>query len=264
MFLVHNAIVIFDLASRKSTISKNVRPHCSDHHSEYKRNYNVVEIWECDYDQLAKSKGFKQFKKEFNKEIITKLIPREAFYGGRTNATKLYYKAKHGEKLKYIDFVSLYPTVMYYDYYPVGHPTVILDPKEYDENWFGLIKCKILPPDNLYHPVLPAKIKLKNNKKLLFTLCYKCAKYQQKRCNHSSEDRALIGTWCTNEIQKAIEKGYKIIKIYEVHHFDKKSNELFKSYIKRFMKIKQESSGLPKIIQKNNILKKIMNNLELY
>jgi hypothetical protein len=119
MFLVHNAIVIFDLASRKSTISKNVRPHCSDHHSEYKRNYNVVEIWECDYDQLAKSKGFKQFKKEFNKEIITKLIPREAFYGGRTNATKLYYKAKHGEKLKYIDFVSLYPTVMYYDYYTI-------------------------------------------------------------------------------------------------------------------------------------------------
>jgi hypothetical protein len=142
-----------------------------------------------------------------------------------------------------------------YDYYPIGHPKIIIDPKQYDDSWFGLIKCKILPPNNLYHPVLLKKIKTKHATKLLFPLCYTCAKYKQQKCNHNDEDRSLIGTWCTNEIQKAIEKGYKIIKIYEVHHFDKKSNELFKSYIQRFMKIKQESSGLPDGYTKEQYIK---------
>jgi len=32
------------------------------------------------------------------------------------------FKSK-GVKGKYIDAVSLYPTVMYYDRYPIGHPT---------------------------------------------------------------------------------------------------------------------------------------------
>jgi len=37
---------------------------------------------------------------------------------------KLIYDFKSkGVKGKYIDAVSLYPTVIYYDTYPVGHPT---------------------------------------------------------------------------------------------------------------------------------------------
>jgi len=37
---------------------------------------------------------------------------------------KLIYDFKSkGVKGKYINAVSLYPTVMYYDRYPVGHPT---------------------------------------------------------------------------------------------------------------------------------------------
>jgi len=37
---------------------------------------------------------------------------------------KLIYDFKSkGVKGKYIDAVSLYPTVIYYDRYPVGHPT---------------------------------------------------------------------------------------------------------------------------------------------
>ena len=54
----------------------------------------------------------------------------------------------------------------------------------------------------------------------------------------------LIGTWCTNELNVAIQKGYKIQKIYEVWHFKKKSNNLFKKYVQKFMKIKMESSEL--------------------
>ena len=37
-------------------------------------------------------------------------------------------------------------------------------------------------------------------------------------------------------------KGYKVIRTYEVWHFDKSTDDLFKGYIRRFMKIKLESS----------------------
>jgi len=37
---------------------------------------------------------------------------------------------------KYIDVVSLYPTVMYYDRYPIGHPAKICKPEQHDYNWF--------------------------------------------------------------------------------------------------------------------------------
>ena len=42
---------------------------------------------------------------------------------------------------------------------------------------------------------------------------------------------------------KALEKGYKILRIYEVWHFAKSTDTLFKGYIRRFMKIKLESSS---------------------
>ena len=37
------------------------------------------------------------------------LDPRDAFFGGCTNVMKLYRNAKLGEKIKYVDFTSLYP-----------------------------------------------------------------------------------------------------------------------------------------------------------
>ncbi|KAL4088768.1 hypothetical protein QTP88_023852 [Uroleucon formosanum] len=144
--------------------------------------------------------------------------------------------------MRYIDVCSLYPTVNYYDHYPVGHPEKIFKPKVYDKNWFGLIKCKILPPRNLYHPVLSVKIKMEKSEKLLFPLCYKCAVDQKPSCNHSKNERQFTGTWTTDEVNKALEKGYIITKIYEVWHFEEKSTDLFKDYVDNFMKIKLESS----------------------
>lgn len=46
-------------------------------------------------------------------------------------------------------------------------------------------------------------------------------------------------------LQKAIEKGYVVTKIDEVWHFAKKSDTLFKEYVKTFLQRKQEASGYP-------------------
>ena len=203
--------------------------------------YNHVSTYEC---QLTKNKEFQRFAKNFTQEIVEPLNPRDAFYGGRTNATKLLYDFKENECGRYVDFCSLYPTVQYYQKYPIGHPTKIFNPEKYNKSWYGLIKCKVIPPRKLYHPVLPQRIKVDSYEKLVFTLCKTCAEARnQNECKHTDTDRAFIGTWSTDEVNKAIDKGYKVLRTYEVWHFDKSTDALFKGYIRRFMKIKLESSN---------------------
>lgn len=59
----------------------------------------------------------------------------------------------------------------------------------------------------------------------------------------------ITGTYCTPEIMKAIEKGYELVKIYEVYHWSKRSSDLFKSYVDTFLQIKQESSDYPEWVK---------------
>jgi G:T-mismatch repair DNA endonuclease (very short patch repair protein) len=221
---------------KEDTINNKKKESMGDLYEKTKRftqqlrdnGYKVVEMWECEWKPT-----YAKIKKEIN-DIVTPINPRDAYCGGRTNASKLSVK---GKKLKYIDICSLYPTVMNYDKFPVGHPTKIFNPKSYDPKWFGLIKCELEAPRKLYHPVLPVK-----KDKLLFALCLKCAEEKNQTCTHTDKERQFSGTWTTVEIIKAIEKGYKITKIYEVWHFEKTSTNLFKSYIAQFLKIKLETS----------------------
>ena len=206
--------------------------------------YNLIEVYEC---ELEKNTEFKKYRKKNDINIVMPLNPRDAFFGGRTNVTKLTYDFQPDEKGRYVDFVSLYPTVNFFKTYPVGHPTKIYNPKQYDPKWFGFVQAKIEPPRGLYRPVLPARIKCGQSEKLLFSLCRTCSSVQQQtKCGHSSDERTFTGTWCTNEIELALKKGYRIIEIYEVWHFSKTTDTLFKGYVRDFMKIKMESSEPPK------------------
>ena len=105
--------------------------------------YDHISIYEC---HLAKNKDFQKFAKNFTQEIVEPLNPREAFYGGWTNTTKLLYNFKENECGRYVDFCSLYSTVQYYQKYPIGHSTKIFNPEKYDKFWYGLIKCKVVAP----------------------------------------------------------------------------------------------------------------------
>ncbi|VDI55374.1 Hypothetical predicted protein [Mytilus galloprovincialis] len=73
--------------------------------------------------------------------------------------------------------------------------------------------------------------------------CKECKNIKNEKCIHSDEERVIVGTWSTIEIDKAIEKGYKLQKIYELEHFEKTSTDIFKLYVDTFMKYKQEASG---------------------
>jgi hypothetical protein len=187
-----------------------------------------------------------------NSSVSSPITPRDGLYGGRCDAFTLYKKAIDGVKIKYIDIQSLYPYCCKVKRYPVGHPEVILNVEGLDVSEFeGLVKCRVLPPDNLYHPVLPMHM----GDKLLFPLCYTCADLKSSdACMHTDKQRALEGTWVTPELKKAVELGYQIITIYEVWHYKSTTmydpttgkGGIFAGYIENFLKTKMESSGYPK------------------
>ena len=59
----------------------------------------VVQKWQCELEkELKEDEEMKQFFDEY--EIVDPLQPRDAFYGGRTNATKLFRECQGNEKIK--------------------------------------------------------------------------------------------------------------------------------------------------------------------
>lgn len=155
-------------------------------------------------------------------ELIEPLNPRHSLLGDRTNGVRLYSEAHEGEEiLRYVDINSLYPQVNKNKTYPVGHPHILANPENQDiHSYFEIAKVKILASANLYHLLLPKTI----NNKLMFPLRGKCVVEQMEKpwlkrteiCTHTEQERCMIGTWCTPELQKAVELGYQVKKIYEV------------------------------------------------
>jgi hypothetical protein len=272
-----------------ATVNKHSGKQMSDlydatlkHEEAIKNKYELVTIWEHEFDSNKDMTSITLSEYD----LIEPPKYRDAFYGGRTEPFKLIYDFQHfNQKGKYIDVCSLYPTVMYYDRYPIGHPVKIIKPQQiWNDDWFGFIHCKILPPRDLYLPVLPyrvqkllfglcgscmnnldskcshvtrsdiVKIKCQENcnvkdctqckiaKSMFMRHCQQCLDARNSACSHSHSERAIVGHWTTIEVAKALELGYRIIETYEVSHFEQSSTELWKSYIKKFLKIKLETS----------------------
>ena len=138
---------------------------------------------------------------------------------------------------------SLYPWCNKMMRTVVGHPRITTENFDDISTYFGLVKCMMLPPRGLFHPVHPYH----TQGKLMFRLCKTCADIcNQNPCTHSDAERAIQETCCSVESMKALEKGYQILQLHEVWHFPDTSDELFADYINTFLKIKQEANGYPK------------------
>ena len=85
---------------------------------------------------------------------------RDSLYGGRASPVWMYKKCIGKEKIYYVDFTSLYPSVQKDFKYPVSHPSILIR-KECDnvyfDNLIGLVNCDTLLPKQLYFPILPSK-----------------------------------------------------------------------------------------------------------
>lgn len=236
--------------------------------------YTLHTKWACAFEMDVKQSPHLQ-SLIAQLDIQDPINLRDCFYGGRTNALKLYHMFPPAEIGKWLDICSLYPFVLKYMMYPLGHPVKItsdfLPLMEIECNqspettcqytnckgthlklpYFGVYSVKVLPPRNLYHPVLP----LRCNGKLMFPLCYTCAEQQQNGhvCSCTSEKRAIKNTYLSPELEVAVNMGYTILSTYEVLHWsqtttlDQSTGEggLFTNYINTFLQFKAEASGFP-------------------
>ena len=212
------------------------------------KGYTLVEKRECEFrEEIKQNPALKEVFEAY--QPYAPLEPRAAFLGGRVNAIILFYEPEPDEEIRFVDYTSLYPYVCKYGMFPLGHAEVYWG-DDIPDKVHGLLKCKVLPPSSLYHPVLPCKI----NGKLMFPLCYTCAlNTVQVPCTHSDEERAFVGTWVTLEIEKAVEKGYKIVDKYSAWHFpnttqynpETGTGGIWGEYTNMWLKLKQEADGYP-------------------
>jgi hypothetical protein len=223
------------------TMDQCRKKHVRDARALRDKGYFVKTMWLCMWP------GLKAFDAEAQHamrnacpEETLPLVMRDAFFGGHTEPTKLYYACQPGEKIRYYDYTSLYPSINHgklrgltrdtYDTvttctYPIGHPVRITSDFQALDTYYGFVKCRVTPPQDLYLPVLPRRV----NGKLVFDLT------------------PCTGTWTTIEVLKAVEKGYVVDEIFEIVHFPNQTDTLFRSYVNTFLKIKQQAAGWEKM-----------------
>ncbi len=173
---------------------------------------------------------------------------RPLMRGGRTDCNYIYWKAQDEERAYHVDFVSLYPYINKYGWYPKGHPLEDTNlPKTKEEihkliatsEQLSLIWVDVSPnQDTKIIPVLPmmrgtAKIHSDetDNNKLMYDLM----------------DRKNVG-YTNLELKAAINRGDIITKIHKRWYWEEKVQGISKEYTNACFKMKSESDGYPDFV----------------
>ena len=162
--------------------------------------------------------------------LLPPLEPRQSYFGGRVEPWMYYTHVGATlapSKISKIDVVSLYPSVMIHNYYPMGTPVRYLGNEVHDiriENVFGFIQCEVSVPTSQLFPLLPHQ----HDGKLKFP----CGRF--------------TGVFTSVELNHAIKFGSVTVeKVFDILHYPMKRNDLFTTFIQSCIKGKMESSGLP-------------------
>ena len=235
--------------------------------------YSILEIWEHEYDRKLKlDPEFKGFIQDLDVEKHKKLEPRDGLFGGRTECFRTHYEVTDAEKIQYVDIRSLYPRVLRDSKFPAKHPKIyscVTDTLGKVTDYFGICKVKVLPPQDLWLPLLAYSSP--KTGKLMFGLCRSCMEsLQTTECTHKNiNQRAFVGVYTTEELKKALSLGYKVIAFYQVWHYtdtlqynaNDNRHGIFSEYINTFYSLKLLASGFPKELQtrkqKENYIKEI-------
>jgi hypothetical protein len=166
----------------------------------------------------------------YEKELTNIILDREMFRGGRTEVFSPYARSTDKTVIQHHDVTSMYPYICANKMLPFGHPTIYygsacqhsrLSRNTY--GYFGYVRCHVTPPPYCVLGLLPSIV----NDKLQFDLLPK------------------TGTWFTEELYLAMDKGYVVDEIYEVFHFNgsNRRNDYFRGYMSFFLRLKQEAEG---------------------
>ena len=83
----------------------------------------VIEKWECEWEAQKREDPELRLWAE-TLDLVTPLDPRDAFFGGRTEAVRAHCQAQPEQHIFYDDFTSLYSWVNKNCKYPIGHPVI--------------------------------------------------------------------------------------------------------------------------------------------
>lgn len=169
---------------------------------------------------------------------------RKAFFGGRTETFKTYCD----EEMTYLDINSLYPYVQKTKELPIGKPRYFKDGhpfiktlneinKKYKLNkisFFWKYINGFFKKYNEHYDLFLIEILLSKNDLNIPLIGYKI---DGKFIFDSKEKRIVLTNF---ELSKALELGYDISNIYEIHVY-KSSKDLFKDYISKYEVIKNNS-----------------------
>lgn len=188
-----------------------------------RRMYNVEELWEHDFDNMAPNADGRVMN------------DRQFFYGGRTEVFKAYAKSDAVNHLKYMDVCSLYPFVCATKSLPIGFPSILygnkIDPArghfQHPNRYWGFMYCRVIPNRQDILGLLPNR---SESGRLQFTV------------------EEQWGCWHTEELYLAQEVGYVIAEIIQVYHWDAdgRSDTFVRGYISYWLRQKQEAEGWKK------------------
>ena len=207
-----------------------------------------------DWMKIKSTEAFQKWMEENELWIQSQLgcDPRDAYKGGVSECYKLFVDLPH--RMQVSDFVSQYPMVLIGESYhpltgakrkwdmPIGQPRILYRPQDYQFNpeILGIIKCRVLAPQNMYAPFLsfkvPSAISPGDSKETLYGVCRECMRTRNwESCEHNDQDRSFIGTWTLGEIYFARDHGYQILDVIEVWEYPGRTNTLFRDFIIPFM-----------------------------
>ncbi|KAL6416990.1 hypothetical protein ACFW04_013047 [Cataglyphis niger] len=208
------------------------------------RKYSVMEKWECTFDRdMRDNREMREYLDNHPMVETSPLDPRDAFFGGRTGNIATRYE---------------YPYVLKTGAFPIGHPDIYVGDEcsaligkapNYNFNTLeGLIRCRVLAPRNLFHPVLPYRVK----GKLLFALCRSCCEtFSQTACTHDNADeRWYLGVLRITQGRRkrlSCDGGKRDLAVQSqpIRDYTTRQGGLFAEYINTFLQLKQEASGWP-------------------
>lgn len=180
-------------------------------------------------------KGYLKHKLVMSNETYNERM-KKAYYGGRTEIFRMFLD---DGKYRCYDVNSLYPFVMFENDFPISRPHTINHPsRSWIKKYYGITECIIETPKDLYIPLLPFRLQIRNYHKLVFPL------------------GRFRGFYDNHLLRKAFDLGYKIKPLRMMYFAE--HEPIFKDYMKEFYSLKKISeSGTPSYI----IAKLLMNAL---
>ena len=230
------------------------------------KGYRVETMWECEWERRKREdpdvKAFLEGELYGQgRRPVERLRLRTGLRGGRTESFRLRYDSAHascaGRKMYYVDKNSLYPSMAVFKTYPVGPSETLIGHRLEEHARFepgrgfvdpatgglleGIVQATLLPPDALFLPILPVKV----GDKLKFGLCGTClSDMREGLCPHDDRQRYITGEWTTPEIVFAVECGYRLVQVWEMHAY-RQTSGLFCDFYTRLARMKLESEGFP-------------------